>query len=285
VPGFDSKNLGRPEETMEFDHGRAEWITIGDLTIGRLTHEPGWRWSTHIQPLVGGEWCQSSHIGVTLSGRMHVLMADGREFEVGPLDVTHIPPGHDAWVVGDEPVTSIEWGGVRGWLTPLESLSERVLATILFTDIVDSTAMALRLGDGGWHELLAGHNARVREILARFRGREIKNTGDGFLAAFDGAARAVRCAAQLVSSAAADGLSIRAAVHSGDVEFVGDDVRGVTVHEAARVLGVAQPNQVLVSAVTRELAAASGMRFEDRGEHELKGLSGARRLFAFLGAS
>lgn len=276
----ENKNLGRPDESLSFDHGRAEWVVIGDLTVGRSIIQPGWRWSTHIKPMAGTEWCESNHFGVQLSGRTHVLLMDGSELDFVPDDVFHIPPGHDAWVVGDEPVVTIEWSGLRGWVPALESMNERVLATVVFTDIVDSTATASRIGDSRWQELLSRHNVVVRDVLARFRGREVKTTGDGFLAVFDGAARAVRCAAALVSSAISEGLVIRASVHTGEVELAGDDVRGVSVHEAARVLGLAGSGEVLVSEITRDLATAAGLSFEDRGQQELKGLMGPRRVFA-----
>lgn len=276
----ESKNLSRPDETIVFDLVKADMVTLGDLTVGRMTMQPGWRWSTHIKPVVGTKWCESTHIGVVLSGRAGVEMSDGTRYEIGPDDVYHIRPGHDGYVVGDEPVVTLEWTGLRGWAIALESMSERVLATILFTDIVDSTATASKIGDSRWHDVLAHHNSRVREVLGRFRGREVKTTGDGFLAVFDGAARGVRCAAELVVAAASAGVPIRAAVHAGEVEIVDDDLRGVAVHEAARVLGLAGPGEVLVTSVTRDLAATAGLQFEDRGEHELKGLTGPRRVFA-----
>lgn len=206
-------------------------------------------------------------------------------FDFGPHDVIDIAPGHDAWVVGDEPLVGIEWSGVRGWIEPLESLNERVLATVVVTDIVDSTGHANRVGGSMWNDLLARHNARMRDVVTTFRGREIKTTGDGFLVVFDGAARAVRCARKMVDSAPEDGIAIRAGVHTGELEFVGDDVLGVAVHEAARVAALAAEGQVLVTAVTRDLAAGVGLSFEDRGEHELRGFDGARRLFAVGGAS
>ena len=211
---------------------------------------------------------------------MHVVTDDGDEFDFGPHDVVDIAPGHDAWVVGDEPVVAVEWSGVRGWLEPLESLSERVLATVVVTDIVDSTGHANRLGGSRWNDLLARHNARMREIVATFRGREIKTTGDGFVVVFDAAARAIRCARRMVDSSPGDGIAIRAAVHTGEFEFVGDDMVGVAVHEAARVAAVATEGEVLVSAVTRDLAGGVGLSFEDRGEHELRVFDGPRRLFA-----
>jgi class 3 adenylate cyclase len=274
------RSLDEPDETLSFDHGRVDWVVLGDQTVGRTVAEPGWRWSTHIRPLVGGEWCQTRHLGVILAGRLHVVMENGVEVEFGPDDVIDIAPGHDAWVVGDEQAVSIEWSGVRGWLEPLESLNERVLATIVVTDIVDSTGHANRLGGSRWNDLLARHNARMRDIVATFRGREIKTTGDGFLVVFDGAARAVRCARRMVESSREDGVSIRAAVHTGEVEFVDDDVVGVSVHEASRVAAAATEGEVFVTAITRDLAAGAGLSFEDRGEHVLRGFDGARRLYA-----
>ena len=279
------RSLDDPDESLAFDLGRVDWVVIADQTIGRTIQEPGWRWSTHIRPIVGGGWCQSRHVGMVVSGRMHIVTDDRDEFDLGPYDVIDVAPGHDAWVLGDEPVISIEWSGVRGWLEPLESLNERVLATVVVTDIVDSTGHATRLGGSKWNDLLARHNSRMRDVVTTFRGREIKTTGDGFLVVFDGAARAIRCARRMVDSAREDGISIRAAVHTGEIEFVGDDVLGVTVHEAARVAAAAAEGEVLVTAITRDLAAGSGLSFEDRGEHELRGFDGVRRLFAVGGAS
>jgi class 3 adenylate cyclase len=284
VGGTRSGNLDEPDETLTFDHGRVDWVVLGDQTVGRTIAEPGWRWSTHIRPLVGGEWCQTRHLGVIVSGTMHIVTDGWEEFELGPNSVIDVAPGHDAWVVGDEPAVSIEWSGVRGWLEPLESLNERVLATIVVTDIVDSTGHANRLGGSRWNDLLARHNARMRDIVSTFRGREIKTTGDGFLVVFDGAARAVRCAHRMVDSAREDRVSIRAGVHTGEIEFVGDDVLGVSVHEASRVAAAAAEGEVLVTAITRDLAAGSGLSFEDRGEHVLRGFDGARRLFAIVEA-
>lgn len=271
-------NLSHPDESFHFDHGRAESLELGDLTVGRTTFQPGWRWSTHIKPMVGTDWCESRHLGYVLSGRIRVLMKNGTQTDLHLGDFFDIPAGHDAWVLGDDEAVTIEWSGVRGWLTPMESLSQRVLATLVFTDLVDSTAMASRLGDRNWREVLSRHDERVRDTVGRFRGREVKNTGDGFLIAFDGAARAVHCAAELVSAARRDGLAIRAGVHTGEVEWIDGDIRGLAVHEASRVLGLAGPYEVLVSSTTKDLSLGSGLRFEDQGEYALKGLE-RRRLF------
>jgi class 3 adenylate cyclase/predicted alpha/beta hydrolase len=156
---------------------------------------------------------------------------------------------------------------------------ERVLATVVVTDIVDSTRQATALGDRAWRELLQRHDDATRRELGRFVGREVKQTGDGFLATFDGPARAVRCAGAIRDAVAPLGLSLRAGVHAGECELRGDDVSGIAVHIAARVGAAAGPNEVLVSSTVRDLVTGSGLEFEERGEHELAGVSGSWRLF------
>jgi class 3 adenylate cyclase len=148
----------------------------------------------------------------------------------------------------------------------------------MFTDIVDSTARAQAIGDDAWHHLLARHNERLREALNVHRGREIKTTGDGFLALFDSPTRAALCAAEMLQSLTAIDLAIRIGVHTGEVEITDDDARGIAVHTAARILALAGPDEALFSAATAELVDAPGLAFEDAGSHELKGLSGARRV-------
>jgi class 3 adenylate cyclase len=150
---------------------------------------------------------------------------------------------------------------------------------VLFTDIVDSTALAEANGPARWRELVGTHNERVQFELDRYRGRLVKTTGDGVLAVFDSSERAVRAAAAICLAARAIGLAIRAGVHTGEVELAAGDVRGLAVHVAARVMALAGPGQVFVSATTRELVADSGLTFVDAGAHELKGVSGARQLY------
>jgi class 3 adenylate cyclase/pimeloyl-ACP methyl ester carboxylesterase len=159
-------------------------------------------------------------------------------------------------------------------------LADRVLATILVTDLVDSTDRARELGDRAWSELLEQHHAEVRHELERFRGEEIDTAGDGFLALFDGPARAIRCALDVRNSLRELGLDMRAGVHTGEVERLrGEKPRGIAVHIGARVAGHAAPGEVLVTATTRDLVAGSGLEFEARGEHQLKGIPEAWRLF------
>ena len=157
---------------------------------------------------------------------------------------------------------------------------DRVLATVLFTDIVDSTRRAAQIGDRDWHALLDAHDAVVRSQLARFRGREVNTSGDGFLAMFDGPQRAIRCAMAIRDAVQALGIEVRAGLHTGECEVRGDDIGGIAVHIGARVSALAGPNDVLVSSTLRDLVIGSGLRFEERGAHELKGVPGEWRLFA-----
>jgi class 3 adenylate cyclase len=277
------KTLEAPDNVIEFPRIRARVVELGDLTVAELVSEPGWRWSIDMKPTVGGEWCQARHVGIVLAGRLGVALSDGTEAEFGPGDVFDIPPGHDGWTVGDEPCVQIEWAGIRAWAGFPTGIHSRVLATLLFTDVVDSTAMASTVGDSRWRELFSEHLESARLELERFGGREVTTTGDGLLATFDGPARALHCAAAIRRSAKRAGLRIRAGVHVGEVELVGQDVRGVTVHEASRIMGAAGEDEILVSELTRALAGASGLPFEDRGTHTFKGLDGEWKLAAFTG--
>ena len=157
---------------------------------------------------------------------------------------------------------------------------DRILATVLFTDIVGSTARAAELGDRGWRELLHVHHDRVRRELARFRGREIDTAGDGFFATFDGPARAIRCACALTDAVRELGIEIRAGLHTGECEVVDGKVGGIAVHIGARVSAEAGAGEVLVSSTVKDLVAGSGLRFADRGSAELKGVPGEWRLYA-----
>jgi class 3 adenylate cyclase len=197
---------------------------------------------------------------------------------LGPGDAFDVQPGHNAHVVGDEPCVTIDFAGVRGWGKPPD-VGERVVATLLVTDIVASTATAVRLGDARWKTLLGRHGDRVRFELDRFRGLEIETTGDGFLVMFDGASRAVRCAAAIAEVAEDDGLQVRAGVHSGEVEREGATLRGVAVHAATRIASLARPGEVLVSDASVALLEGSSLKVEDAGEHDLRGLPGRRRLY------
>lgn len=221
-----------------------------------------------------------------------VMRRTGDRPEVGRYLAERIPgarfvelPGQDhiPWTGEFEPLVE----AIRLFVVPLweeraweEAEPDTVLATVLFTDIVDSTATAVELGDRRWRELLEQHHGRIRRELARFRGVEIDTAGDGFFARFDGPARAIRCASAIQASVSDLGLGVRAGVHTGECELFDDKVTGIAVSIGARVAAQARPGEVLVSQTVRDLVAGSGLAFEDRGAAELKGVPGEWRLFA-----
>jgi class 3 adenylate cyclase/alpha-beta hydrolase superfamily lysophospholipase len=185
----------------------------------------------------------------------------------------------------------LPWGGdsdfdvveeVREFLTGVRVAPEpdRILATVMFTDVVGSTERAASLGDRRWRDLLDAHDAEVRRQLAAFRGREVKAMGDGFLATFDGPARAVRCACAIRDAAADLQVDVRIGLHTGEVDVRGEDIGGLAVHIGQRVAALAAPSEIVVSSTVKDLVAGSGLEFEERGEHELKGVPGSWRLFA-----
>jgi class 3 adenylate cyclase len=188
---------------------------------------------------------------------------------------------HTFWFEGTE-----EWlGEVQEFLTGSRAApaTDRVLATVLFTDIVDSTRRAAELGDQRWREVLEQHHRLVRAALDRFSGREVKSIGDGFLATFDGPARAIRCADAILAASEASGMQVRAGLHTGECEVMGEDIGGIAVHIAARVSAQAGPGEVLVSRTVKDLVAGSGLEFTDRGAHELKGVPDTWQLYAVAG--
>jgi class 3 adenylate cyclase len=162
---------------------------------------------------------------------------------------------------------------------------DRVLATVMFTDIVDSTKRAAALGDREWRALRERHDSAVRQLLTRFRGHEVKNLGDGFLATFDGPARAIRCAAAIADAVLPLGIAVRSGLHTGEIELTADDVNGIAVHIAARVAAEAGAGETVVSSTVRDLVAGSGLRFEDRGIHALRGLPDTMHLYSALRAA
>jgi class 3 adenylate cyclase len=214
-----------------------------------------------------------------------------------------IPPGHSRYLADHIPgakyvelpgIDTLMWAGdqeatvaeIQEFITGARPVPEpdRVLATVLFTDIVRSTDLAAELGDHRWRGVLAEHDRIVRRQLDRFRGREVKTTGDGFLATFDGPARAIRCAGAIRDGVRALEIEVRAGLHTGEIEVIGGDVGGIAVHIGARVAALAGADQVLVSSTVKDLVAGSGIEFEDRGTHSLKGVPGEWRLFAVKSA-
>jgi class 3 adenylate cyclase len=280
VPRLQRKSFASPDQVRRFPLGRIEIVNLDETTIGRFIWKPGWRWSKDLAPTVHTRSCENRHVGYVISGHLHVVMDDGTELDITAGDAFEIPPGHDAWVVGDETWDTVEFASARSFGIGPDTDDERTLATILFTDIVDSTLTLERLGDTTWQRLLLDHNDRMRSQLDRFRGREVITTGDGFLALFDAPARAVRCAAAMTESVRPLGIEIRAGLHTGEITIGGGNAHGVAVHATARIAALAGPGEVLVSATTRDLLDGSGLRFGDRGRHELKGLEGSRQVYA-----
>jgi class 3 adenylate cyclase len=206
------------------------------------------------------------------SGRYLAERIPGAKFaELEGVD--HLP-----WI-GDQDAFLDE---IQEFLTGVRPVpeSDRVLATVLFTDIVGSTELASRLGDRAWQDLLDRHHALVRHELARFRGREVDTAGDGFFAIFDGPGRAIHCACNIRDGVRQFGIEIRAGLHTGEVELTGDKIGGIAVHIAARVAATAQAGEVLASSTIKDLVAGSRIRFSERGTHILKGVPGEWRLFA-----
>jgi len=188
-------------------------------------------------------------------------------------------PGDDHLIWADpDPIFDLVEEFVTG--VPPAEVPDRVLVTVLFTDIVGSTETAAAVGDDAWRRLLDRHDETVRRYFQRYRGREVKSTGDGFLAVFDGPARAVRCAQAITEAVVALGLQVRAGLHTGEVELRGDDVGGVAVHAGARIAALAGPGEVLASRTVRDLTAGSGISFTPRGAHELKGVPGEWDLYS-----
>jgi class 3 adenylate cyclase len=278
---------------LEVDHGRAVVALAADEWLSYRGHEiaPGGLATLTYQALIIASLTLSPIGGrlgvVNLSARfLGPVVPDGRELVADAETLSD----HD----GDSVVASVTVTDADGKrvatayqtsvLLPLRARpparAEPVLVTVVFTDLVGSTALAGQLGDEQWRHLLAEQEAVVRRQLEAQRGREIKTTGDGFLATFDSPARAVRCARAIREGTRRLGIDVRAGVHTGECEFAGGDITGIAVHLAARVLDMAAPGEVLVSSTVRDLLLGSGLCFEDRGRHVLKGIEGEWQLFA-----
>jgi class 3 adenylate cyclase len=219
---------------------------------------------------------------------------DARSFsrrDQGAYLAGRIPGARLAGVPGIAPVVWIEdpnayVAAIEKFLSSVraeEAELDRILATVLFTDIVGSTAKAADLGDRGWRDLVQRHHATVRALLARYRGKEVDTAGDGFFASFDGPARAVRCAGAIIDAVRPLGIEIRAGVHTGECNVIDGKIGGMAVHIGARVGSLAAPSEILVSQTVKDLVAGSGLAFEDVGEHELKGVPDCWRLHRVVG--
>ena len=273
------RRFSESRDVRTIPRGRIEVVELDDIVVGQMSYEPGWRWSVDVKPIAGTDTCQYHHVGLVLAGRLRIQMPDGTELEVGTGDVFEIPPGHDAWVVGDEPWVSVDFEAMRTYAKAREADNVRILATMVLTDIVDSTSRAEEVGPARWRDLVGEHNRKASAAVDRYRGRLVKTTGDGVLAQFEGAERAVRGAAAIREAVRGLGLEIRAGVHTGEVEIAPDDVRGIAVHTAARIMAVAGSGEILVSATVADLLEGSDLTFADAGIHELKGLHGPRQLY------
>lgn len=276
---LQKRRFTEPDEVRPIPNGQIDVVTLDDRVIGRMTYEPGWRWSKDVKPIAGTLSCQFHHVGVTLSGRLRVQMQDGVELEVGPGEVFEFPPGHDAWVIGDEPWVSVDFEAMRGYARSQPQAGRRAVATIMLTDIVDSTSRAVTEGVARWREIVSRHNELGERVIDAHRGRLVKTTGDGLLAVFDSAEAAVHAAIAFVEAVRPLDIRLRVGIHTGEVEQSAGDVRGIAVHAAARIAALAEPDAVVVSATVRDLTDGSDLVFEDYGLHELKGLPGQRQLY------
>ena len=274
------RDLGEPEAVVTYPLGATYQVRMAGTVISRHVLQPGWSWEEHAKSLVGTASCELYHRGVVVRGRMGVRTDEGEVVVIEPNQVFDLMPGHVTWVEGDEELEMIDWAGGGGFDTrPGEE--RRAMVTILFTDIVGSTVLARDAGDVAWKRTLAMHDDVVRGVLTSFGGNEINTIGDSFLITFDGAELAIRCGLALVEALAAIRIQIRVGIHSGEVVLSGDDIRGIAVHTAARIVAKAGADEVLVSGNTRDLVeGATGLTFDSRGRHRLKGLEREHELFA-----
>jgi pimeloyl-ACP methyl ester carboxylesterase len=265
------------DEELVQAHGRAAMRAASPAAAAALTRMSAMIDIRHVLPTI--------RVPTLVLHRSEELMTAASRYigeRIPGAKVVELPGrDHMPWL-GDHDASFDEIEEFLTGVRPHPAL-DRVLATVLFTDIVGSTELAADLGDRRWRDLLERHNALVRRELARFRGRELSTAGDGFLATFDGPARAVVCAVSIRDAARALGLQVRFGLHTGELELVGDDIRGIAVHTGARVAGKAGPGEVLTSSTVKDLVAGSGLEFEDRGSHELKGVPGEWRLYAVAG--
>jgi len=280
VSRLEIRDLSEPEAVVTYALGATSQVRLAGTVVSHHVLQPGWRWETHAQSEVGTASCELHHRGVVLRGRMGVRTDDGEEAVIGPNQVFDLPPGHLTWVEGDEELVMVDWAGGAGFdVRPGERT--RVMATVLFTDMVGSTEQAGKAGDAAWKRRVAMHDDVVRTVLVRYGGREVETAGDSFLIVFDGAERAIRCGLALVEALAAIEVPIRVGIHSGEVALSAEHVHGLAVHAAARIVDEAGPGEVLVSGTTRDVAEGSaGLVFESRGRYSLRGLQREHDLFA-----
>lgn len=275
------RDLREPEAVLNYPLGETHQVRLAGTVVSRIVLQPGWSWEEHARPMVGTSSCHLYHRGVVLTGRLGVRTDAGEELVISPDHVFDLSPGHVIWVDGEDELVMLDWAGGAGFGVEPGIGGFRVMRTILFTDIVDSTGQAQQRGDQAWRRTLGMHDDVVRSVLSTFGGEEMGTAGDSFLVLFDSAERAIRCALSLHEALAAIGISIRAGIHSGEVIVADKQVSGVAVHVAARIEAAAGPGEVLVSALSRELAeGGQALAFEPRGQHRLKGVEREHELFA-----
>ena len=285
MAGAQKKNLDSPDERLEFEGVAANVVQVADAAISRNVFQPGAHCALGGRRLLGNhraeESCQAHHSGVVLEGRLHIEMDDGSVLDVGPNEVYDIPPGHDGWTTSEQPLLAINWSGVRSWLPEPESGDRVARDVALHRHRWVHRELAVQLGDTAWRELLGRHFRDVRNVLDRHRGREVTTTGDGFLAVFDGAARAVRAALSIRDGArrARDRVSGPAST-PGKSRSSGTMCGGSPCTRPPASRRPHRAAEILVSATTCQLASGSGFTFEERGERALKGLAEPRLLFA-----
>jgi class 3 adenylate cyclase len=277
--GFGEDPGDAPADDPEFVRWSAKLARFAATPSSYEAFERMW-YGTDVRPLLGTISVPTAVFSYTLDdAEVHELAR--AESDAIPTSTVVQIVGRSAviWVHDPDPIVS----AIEQFIASVqheEAELDRMLATVMFTDVVGSTDKACQVGDAFWAELLEKHNAAVRAFLARYRGNEVKTTGDGFLATFDGPARAVKCAQAICEAVRPLGLEVRAGCHTGEIELLGADVGGIAVHIGARVGALAGPSEVLVSSTVKDLVAGSGLVFEDRGEHTLKGVPEAWRLYA-----
>src|SRR5262245_59012645 len=270
-------SLAGDEELRKFV-GRMERASASPgavLALARMNHGIDVR---HVLPTIG-----VPTLVLHRTGELDINVENGRYLAQHIKGAKYVEfPGidHNPWVGDANSVLGEIESFLTGQRREIEIEPDRVLATILFTDIVEATKRLVELGDRGWKDLLTQHHSMVRDQLGRHRGREIDTAGDGFFAAFDGPARAVRCGRAIVESVRKLGIHVRAGVHTGECEVIGEKLGGIAVHIGARIGALAEPDEVLVSRTVSDLVAGSGLRFEERGTHSLKGVPGSWQLLA-----
>jgi class 3 adenylate cyclase len=278
---IEHKSFDDSDEVRELPLMSLSLVRLASLTVGLGRVEPGFRWSTHMRKATDEPLCQVHHVQMLLSGRFAVQMDDGEYVEIEPNEVFDVPPGHDAWVLGDEPAVILDFLGNVDQMG-LPASHGRIVTTLLMSDIVDSTATASRLGDVAWKQRLGEHNRVVRTRLERYPAEEVNTTGDGFLAMFASARGAIDCAASIREATDAIGLPVRIGVHTGEVELLPGDIGGVAVHVAARVMSLGGPSEIMVSAGARGLVEDGRHHFASTGKHQLKGVASPIEVFALV---